>query len=493
MANCPQKSISSDTTTLAYSIEKCLNEAEANPVWKPLEPNSVDNYGATITTATRNPIGTGRQRVKGEITDLEAGVGYTSDLTSLNHQDFIKGFLLAESVDLFELRNTSSAKPVQSVTADSLTYQGSASRIVAGDIVMMEGFDLPANNKVRTVATNVGNVLTFTDSDGAVENTAANSVAHVIRVGMQSDAGEWEQSVVGGVYKLEGIGLGTAVANDVKAGDWVYMTGLSYTGFARVKSTDADEIVFDRVMGKYEADTGVGKVGKLFFSMKVRNPDKRSDMVLWSYEFEQQLGEDADGPQARYVRGAMANEFTLTVPSADKVTAQFGFVACDEDVRTGSQGLKSGVRDPLISYPMFNSGNKDNRVWLHVDGDAEPLFVYATNATVTVNNGMTGVKAIGVTGNLDINVGTFEVGGSVTAYFLDVRSIAAMRSNADVGATVSLRSKNTAVIFDMPKTGLSNGQTAIEVGNPVTIAIDMAAVRNDLGYTLQYCFFPYLP
>lgn len=496
--NCPQKSISSDFTTLAYSIEKCLNEAQTTPVWKPLEPNSIDSYGATVTTATRNPIGTGRQRIKGEMIDLEAAVGYTSDLTSRGHQDFIKGFLLADDRQQVNVVNATAGDVIDSATVSSVDVTD-ATVFKTGDILLCEGFGAEANNKVRVVTTAIGSTITFVDSGGAVE-AIVPAGASIHKVGYEGASAELQLTVVGGKLRLTGT-AGLTAAVPVQAGDWIYIGGeaavnkfTGYTGFARVGAKDAAGwIEFDRVLGTFAADAGTGKAIRVFVSTSIRNPDKQSDMARWSFEFEQQLGSDADGVQSRYVTGAMANEFTLTVPAADKVTAQFGFVACDEAVRTGAQGLKAGTREPMITYPMFNAGRSDNRVWLHKAGDAAPLFAYATNATVTINNGMTGVKAIGVTGNLDINVGTFEVGGSVTAYFLDVRSIDAIRSNADVSGTVALFGKNTGVVFDMPKMGLSNGQTAIEVGNPVTIALDMAAVRNDLGYTLQYCYFPYLP
>lgn len=494
--NCPQKTISSDITGLSYAREKCINELPDLPVWKALEPNSIDSYGATVTTATRTPIGAGRQRIKGDMTDLEAAAGYTSDLTSNSHQEFIEGFLLSDPVKLNGTKNEVGAtKTIVGVTATGVQLTAGATKAFsAGELVMLSGFANPLNNRVHTVASYAANTITFVDPTGALEASAPVGAA-VVSCGHKLAAGDAAIVLDGTRMRLNATGVGGKLSANVRQGDWLFLSGLKgYTGFARLGATPSgDFLVFDRVLGTAKADDGTGSTLSIYTSMSIRNPDKYEDMKFHSYQFEQTLGSDKDGTQARYVTGAMANEFTLTVPSADKVTAQFAFVACDEETRTGVEGLKVGTRPPLETYPMFNASKSANKVWLHVAGEAEPLFAYATNATVTINNNMSGVKAIGVEGNLDINIGTFEVGGAVTAYFLDLRAVRAIRENADVGGTVALVGNNVGVIFDMPKMGLSNGQTSIEPNTPVTIALDMAAVRNDLGYTLQYAYFPYLP
>lgn len=501
--NCPQKTISSDVTGLSYAREKCLGELPTNPAWNPLEPNSIDSFGSTVTTATRTPIGSGRQRIKGEITDVEAAAGYTSDLTSHNHQDFMEGFLLADSRKVHEVRNDGATPGILSITSATRTIVFAAAHgFYANDFIIVQDSGIESVDGVYLVES-VPDALTLVVKEpiGTLGSTSAGYLkTHIKQIGGQFEPASavMAQNPITGEYFLhDDNGFPDGVWGILKAGDWVYIHGFkSFEGFARLK-TDAsgDALTFDRMLGKVTLDNAgdLASTGSIYVSTCIRNPEKFEDMRFHSFQLEQTLGADKDGVQARYIKGAMANEFTLTVPSADKVTAQFAFVAQDEDLRTGLEGLKAGTRNPLITYPMFNASNTSNRVWLHVDGEADPLFTYATNATVTINNNMTGVKAIGVEGNLDINVGTFEVGGSVTAYFLDLRAIKAMRSNADVGGTVALMGRNTAVLFDMPKLGLSNGATAIEQNTPVTIAIDMEAVRNDLGYTMQYCYFAYLP
>ncbi|QYC96684.1 putative tail tube protein [Stenotrophomonas phage BUCT627] len=497
--NCPQKTISSDITGLSYAREKCLNELPDNPIWNPLEPNSIDSFGATITTATRTPIGSGRQRIKGEITDLEAAGGYTTDLTSHNHQDFMEGFLLADSRKVFELRNDGATPQITDFT-DNVVTVSTVGQVSPGDLLIVLDSGVPGADGVREVTDvdSAAKTITFKIEAGqvGVPNAGTNRTLHIKVVGHRSAKGEVTMSVANGIYSLtDTTGYGNNLTGIIQAGDWVYVHGLkAFQGFARVASASGNTVTFDRILGAVDTlASEADSTCELYVSTSIRNPDKFEDMRFHSFQLEQTLGADKDGTQARYITGAMANEFTLTVPSADKVTAQFGFVACDEETRTGQEGVKTGERKPLITYPMFNGSNTSNRVWLHVDGEAEPLFTYATQATVTINNNMTGVKAIGVEGNLDINVGTFDVGGSVTAYFLDLRAVRAMRSNADVGGTVALMGRNTAVLFDMPKMGLSNGATAIEPNTPVTIAIDMEAVRNELNYTLQYCYFAFLP
>src|SRR5690606_24478416 len=212
-------------------------------------------------------------------------------------------------------------------------------------------------------------------------------------------------------------------------GEWIYVGGDAAAthfdnnqGFARVDAIAAGYIVLGKTSWTPAAETGTAKTVQLFFGTVIRNEEDPDDIVRSPLQFERTLGEDGDGPMSQYIIGSIANEFTLNVPQADKVTAEMGFVACDAVARTGAQGLKAGTRPALVASDAFNTSSDVRRLAFSLVGDADPLFMYATDLTITINNNASGAKAIGVLGNFDINVGVFDVGGSVTAYFQDVRA-----------------------------------------------------------------------
>ena len=72
--------VNTNNVAVAYTIESALGVCR-NFDWRLLEPNSIADFGATISTVARDPISRDRQRRKGSITDLDSAVGLESDLT----------------------------------------------------------------------------------------------------------------------------------------------------------------------------------------------------------------------------------------------------------------------------------------------------------------------------------------------------------------------------------------------------------------------------
>lgn len=88
--------VDSNVTGLRYQEEVSIGVANPANDWKPLEPNSYDDFGGEFTTVARNPINAGRQRQKGVLVDLDATGGLQNDLTQKNLQDILQGFFFAD-------------------------------------------------------------------------------------------------------------------------------------------------------------------------------------------------------------------------------------------------------------------------------------------------------------------------------------------------------------------------------------------------------------
>jgi len=214
------------------------------------------------------------------------------------------------------------------------------------------------------------------------------------------------------------------------------------------------------------------------------------------------VGQSGSYQQAEYLVGAVLNEFSLQIPQADKVTADLAFVAMDVEQKTstynagGTDGLKVGTRPTLEKEAAFNTSSDVSRIKMSIVGTdpaPTPLFAYVTEFNLTLTNNVTPNKAVGVLGAFDTTAGTFEVGGSVTAYFADVDAVSSVRNNDDVTIDVLLQKAGYAILFDIPLLSLGDGRLSVEQDQPITLPLELMAAESSFGHTLLFQYFPYLP
>lgn len=513
MAVCPKYKIDSNDTGLRYAEEVCLKQLPTlaadgfDPTWIALEPNSYSDFGGQITTVARNPINPSRQRKKGKVTDLEASGGFQQDLTFFNSRNLLQGFMFA---DLREKKTTApvngSQATVSGVAATSKTYttsSGGGTGFLAGHLVAAEGFTNVANNGVKTVASATSTTVVVNET--LVDEAAPPATAKLAVVGYQGASGTLSIALNGNLVRL----VSTAGVNfttlGLIPGEWIFIGGdltangfEDNGGFARISVVAAGYLEFDKVDWiTPTAEAGTGKLINLYFGSVLRNESDPALIKRRTYQLERTLGQDANGTMSEYLVGAVANELTLNVPQAEKVTLDLTFMACDHQARTGAQGVKGGTRVGVVEGDAFNTSNDFVRIKLasvsEVDAAPQPLFAFATDLTLTVNNNASGNKAIGVLGAFEVSVGTFEVGGSLTAYFASAESVQAVRNNADVTIDAIMVVNNQGVLYDVPLLSLGNGRLNVEQDQPITIPLDTNAAESKFGHTLLWQFFPLLP
>lgn len=512
MAVCPKYKIDSNATGLRYAEEVCLKQLPTlaadgtDPVWIALEPNSYSDFGGQVTTVARNPINQSRQRRKGVVTDLEASGGFQQDLTFFNFRDLLQGFMFA---DLREKKSTRPANgpalAVTAVTAANNTYTtaaGGGTGFLAGHLVVAEGFTNLQNNGVKTVASATGTTVVVAET--LVNEAAPPAGALLAVVGYQGASGTLSIALNGSLVRLVSTAGVDFTTLGLTPGEWIFIGGDSTAngfgdngGFARISVIAAGYLEFDKVdWPAPTAEAGAGKLVNLYFGAVLKNESNPALIKRRSYQLERTLGQDANGTMSEYLVGAVPNELTLNAPQAEKITVDLTFVACDHQARNGLTGVKPGTRVGVVEGDAFNTSNDFARIKLALvndDAAAEPLFVFASDLTLTVNNNVSANKALGVLGAFDLSAGTFEVGGSFTAYFASAESVQAVRNNADVTVDVIMVKNNQGILYDIPLLALGNGRLTVEQDQPITIPLETNAAESKFGHTLLWQFFPYLP
>lgn len=477
--------IDSNQTGLRYAEETTPGVVAADAVWKPLEPNSYSDFGATTKSTARAPMSPSRQRQKGVVTDLDAAAGFNTDLTSDNLYDFFQGFFFAD------WRKKHNLTP-SAVTAAQYTVAANGTNFKPNDLVGAAGFAVAGNNGLHLVTASAANAVT---ANGLVVEAAPPAGAIIRRVGHQFAAGDAKITVTNGVAALEATAKNLTELGLI-AGEWVYIGGdaapsafatAENNGFARVAAIAAQKITFDKTSKVMVADVGAAKTVQVFFGDVLKNESDPSLIKTRSYQFERSLG----GAGYEYAPGSFPNELAIKLTQGDKVTADLSFVSMDTVPQVAA---KEGSRPAIAtSSTAFNTSSDFSRLRLEKT-DATGLATFLTEASITINNGVTPVKALGRMGAVDTTAGDFAVSGSVTALFTDIETIKAVRANVDATMDFALVTRNAGVLLDMPLIALGNGRLNVEKDQPITIPLSQeAAAHATLNHTLLISNFSYLP
>lgn len=509
--------VDSNITGLSFAEEATLKTLPADPVtWHGLEPNSFSDFGGEIATVARAPIDPSRQNKKGTVTDLDASGGYNTDFVNDPAQRrLLQGFFFAN------FREKPTTKPMNAavnvmgaVTASDDKYavgSTAAAFNLAGLLVLASGFGVAGNNGIKVVVSADADDVTVAASPGLTDEASPPDAAKLEVVGFEFDTADLAIVKSGNVLSMTDANNGLAVLG-LNVGEWIYIGGdgasnadsfVNNKGFARIKSIAAGTIVFDDATFEGASEVSTGKKIRIFYGNILKNEENPALIVRKSYQFERTLGDGDTATQAEYLEGAIANELTFNIPSAEKLNVDLAFVALDNTHRTGEVGDEiktsqgSAVIVPAVGADAFNTSSDVYRMkmYIHDDTDSNPdaLFGYVTDGNVSINNGVTPNKAIGVLGAFDTSAGNFVVSGSLTAYFSTVEAVKAVRNNADVGYNVIFAAENSGFIFDIPLLGLGGGRLNVEKDQPIMVPLEPQAARCDAGYTLLFNYFPYLP
>lgn len=503
MATTPVKQ-DSNKTGLRYAIQTDLRTLPGSPVWREFEPNDYSDFGGTLNLVARNPINASRQRKKGTIVGLDASGGFSQDLTMTNTIETMQGVMFATMRELpTNAALTAAAAAAASVTSATKKYQfGTIGQtFLPNALVYGRGFGISANNGLKTVVSFATNGVTV--AEAVTDEAAPPASATLETCGHKLGNATSAIALNGNLVRLTDTGSPFA-ALPIIPGQWVYLGSdtasckfSNNVGFARVSTVSAGYLEFDKVSWTPQAEAGTGKTIELYLPNVIRNELDPTLVKRQLLQLERTLGTDADGQMAEYLVGAQVNTFAISIPTEDKVTVDYAFTALDNEQRSGLQGMKPGTRPTRTPEEAINTSNDFSRISLSLAGTgnaaATPLFAYATELTINVNNNVSPQKAVGVLGAIDTTAGTFEVGGTMNVYFATVDALQAVRNNKDVTLDIIMRKANRAIVYDLPLLALGDGRLNIAQDEAIELPLSFEAAQSTFGHTMLACFFPYLP
>lgn len=513
--------LDSNVTGLRIAKEASYGVLPGTPIWYPLEPNSYGDFGGNVTTTARETINDARSRQKGVTTDVESSANFTADLTSDSLAELLEGaFYAAYDKKAERFNNHTAGDVITDVSATTDTYTVTAGTTFrAGDLVFASGFTQIANNGLKT-ATTGSSTTSLVVLDALADEAAPGGLAKLVTVGFEFESGDAVIDVSGTLPALDTTTKDLTQLG-IRPGEWVYIGGdaadekfynAANNGWARVRSVTANTMTFDKSSATMVTDdgtsTGSGGTGqtiRIFFGRTVQNK-VGSDISRTTYQLERTLGAPNDSSpsqiQSEYVVGAVLNEFSLSLPTSDKVTTECTFVGKDHETRSGATGVKSGTRPTLAAAEAFNSSSHVTRIRMSPVSQTNTyptaLFTFVLDGSFSINNNVERNQAVGTLGAFDCSAGTFDVSAEVTAYFTDVAAMTSIRNNDDVTLDFTFVRDNKGLVFDIPLLTLSNGMANVELNQPIRLPLSIEAaqatkVAATYTHTAMACVFDYLP
>jgi hypothetical protein len=509
------KKIDSNATGLRFAFQTDIGVEPAGP-WLPLEPNSYSDFGGNFSQTRRDPINPDRQNRKGMITDLESAGGFNSDLTRDERpQQLLQSFFFAALRRKSEFGNVPDGGTGAFTAITTSQYQAASGLTIfeVGRLVFAQNAGNSTNNGLKRVTTAAAGATTVAET--LVAEASPPAALKLTEVGHQAASGDINVDAAGvfpaltsttldfttlGLIPGECVFVGGDAANTFFSGNAVN------NGFKRVRSIAAQRLEFDKSGAPMVTETGTGKTIQIFFGRVIRN-ELAALITRFLVNLERTLGApETTQPaqiQSEYVEDAVGNEFTLDLKSTDKAMFDMAFIAADYQVRSGVTGVKSGTRPPSRGFQGMNNSTDIRRFRLAtVANDEAPsaLLSFCEEASVSINNNATIVKALGVLGGIDVVTGNFTVEGNVTAHFTTIDAIQAIRDNADVTLDVVLVSGNAGVSIDLPLITLGEGRLNVEKDQTIKLPVSLMAataeslqVGTALPHTMLMCFYDYLP
>lgn len=487
-----------NNTSLAYAVEASTGVLPGSPVWKLLEPNSINSFGANISTVARSPISNERQRRKGTITDLDSAVEFEADLTIEQLRDFAEAFIFASAVGPVSIRSESNS--TLAAGSGAYTHAAIAAAIPANRLVYARGFPSPGNNGLKVVGS--GSTTTNTVVSGVTaESVAARRNASLEVAGVRGASGD---------LQIDGNGDLTSTALNMTTlgltvGQFIHVGGLTAAnqfanaanlGMARVMGIAAGKLTLDKKLTTFVTDSGAGKQIDILFGQFIRNVGTdHADFLERSIQFEGAFPNLGSGgaEEYEYPEGNFANEMSFNMPLTDKATVSVGFVGTDTPEPTGTRKTNAANAYNPERTGAFNTSADFIRLVV-AQTDETGITTDFKSATVSINNNVSPEKVLNKLGAKFMNFGNFEIAIEAQLVFTSSAVVSAIRNNETLSLSFGLRNDDGGFMVDVPSCTMGGGGKDFPVNESVLINTTLESFGDaTLGTSLSLSLFPVLP
>ena len=510
--------VKTNNVGLAYARQTALGTLPTTG-WRQTEPNSISTFGATITTVARNPISINRQRRKGTVTDLDSSLEYEADLTLSSFRDHAEGFAFVQGIntDVTQLTATGAETTTDTFTGLTALTAAQAGKFLVGTLIWVNGSSL-GNNGLKEIDTAASSSDTsLAVADNLVDETAALRISFA---GHRVDSGDtitwaWDGTTNRATMASTGIGtrldaLGVIPGMVLHIGSVASVGGSIQNafqntaandmfGYARVVSTSADEVIFDKVAAALQFDDSTSPTTDvdIVFGEFIRNvavDDSEFCEIAYTYEASfPGLGDGTPGntdTSYQYSIDNFVNTLGFNLPLTDKATVTFGFIGTDTQNPTTTQQTGAASATVPTQTAAFNTSSDIARLRI-TDVDEDGLTTDFKSLTMNINNNVSPEKVIGQLGARFINYGNFEIDIETQLLFSNPLVINAIRDNETLSMDFIIKNDDGVIAVDIPSMTLGGGDREFPANETILINTTAQAFGDTtFGHSIGISLFP---
>lgn len=399
--------------------------------------------------------------------------------------EFLRSLMFSTWLNTPQRDNDGTADSVITAVTDTtdVVTVTTGDAFVAGQIALFSGFTADENNGVFKCTTGSATAPAFLGA-GFVADAAPAAAARIKVVGFDGASGDITALADGlGSTALDFTTLGLRPGQWVKIGGTADASTFAFlvtagaasraAAWARISGAiTATKIPLDNLPTGWTTDSGTGKTIRVFFGDQIKNGVTRSSLTIERGFLGQAV------PTYIAQAGMVAGQSEMNYTTEQLVTGSFTFNGL-----SGAEGTTAldASPDAATTNPIMSANVNVGRIAESGAALSSPNWV--RSATITQNNNLRMITAVGSVGAVDIGVGECAVSGTVETYF-GSRSLLTKLLAGTVG-NINLRTaKNGQAIIDaIPRATFTGGSPSAGAKNqdvmlPLTYQASMDTLTN---------------
>ena len=511
-----------NSTGLRAADEVSPGVLSGSPSWFGVEFDSLDGFGAELTTTPRRPISPTRGRKKGTPTDSDSAVEFGTDLTMEAADRFSEAFMFAEWANReFKFNAPPATGTGYTIPAASALLAGKLLQSAAASTLFWaKGYVQPANNglKLLTAAVAPAAVL-LTVSGLTAETPPANASLQVAGLRTNNDL-QLTIALDGTGSVTSSAGAVSWAARGLRPGMFVHLGGTTnalvgtnrfviaatqVSGMVRVVTVSGLVFTFDKASagllvagaGTSTAPGTAGNVDVLFgrFARNLPNESNTDDAryLEKTTQFEASFPTLGAGgtPRYEYAPGNFANELAIEVPLTGKVTASFGFIGLASEPITSVRKTNAAAAVAPLRTTAVSSAIDVVLTSSLVSAVSETCF---KSSTISLVNNVSAEKCVGTLGARFVNAGIFELNVEGQMLFTTEDMVNAVRENRTVSYTATMKNDDGAMVVDAPEMTVGGGDREYPVDESVLVNLTFASHTSAVfGFDASISLLPVVP